>query len=305
MNSALIVALDLLNLIIEVSSQVYNITQHQGTPMILYESRWANIYPPDLAEGTRCGLTLQRYYLKKRLTRRRINGQNLRYQFIASSGYLYDDPADPMPLPGELDHFDSQYGWIYCEMGVIMGLEMKLHARHCGIEQTLVALCVVDGDVNPGPDINLNLENIMPDNSPNVNSGYFRALIVEHCSKLFEIKLPIDDRHYDKARFQRLYGFINPQEVFGWAWTLDLLTYYLEGAYDPAEGNADNVILKESCGTYVSWRNYYIDDFLIYIDNPGFTLRIYQNTVGGSWYLCVPANGDSQNPYPEWHYPEQ
>ena len=139
----------------------------------------------------------------------------------------------------------------------------------------------------------------------NVNSGYFRALIVEHCSKLFEIKLPIDDRHYDKARFQRLYGFINPQEVFGWAWTLDLLTYYLEGAYDPAEGNADNVILKESCGTYVSWRNYYIDDFLVYIDNPGFTLRIYQNTVGGSWYLCVPANGDSQNPYPEWHYPEQ
>merc|ERR1719450_2108875 len=169
--------------------------------MKLHESRWATIYPPDLAEWARCGLTLQKYYIKKRLTRRRINGQNLRFQFIASSGYLYDDPEDPTPLPGEPDHFASQYGWIYCEMGVIMGLEMKPHARHCGIEQTLVSLCVVDHDVNPGPDINLNLENIMPDNSPNVNSGYFRALVVEHCSKLFEIKLPIEVRRYDRMRF--------------------------------------------------------------------------------------------------------
>ena len=47
-------------------SQVYNISEHQGTPMILHESRWANI-DEDALDDPRCGLNIQRYYLKKRL----------------------------------------------------------------------------------------------------------------------------------------------------------------------------------------------------------------------------------------------
>ena len=291
MMSVFVIALNLmLGVLI---SQVYNISEHQGTPMILHESRWANIDEDDL-DDPRCGLNIQRYYLKKRLTKRRIDGHNLRYQFIASSGDLNEGPKDPQPLPGELDHFVSQYGWIYCEKGVIMGLEMKLNARRCGIEQTLVSLCIIDDDVNPGPNINLDLQTIMPDKSDNVNSGYFRDLITQHCFKLIEIRLPSVHGHYDASRFQRLYGFINPLEVFGWAWTLDLLIFYLEGAFIPVEDNADNVVLKERCGTYISWRNYHIEDFTL---NSEFTLNTFHQTVGGSWYLCVPISGNSRQPY--------
>ena len=175
-----------------------------------------------------------------------------------------------------------------------MGLEMKLNARRCGIEQTLVSLCIIDDDVNPGPNINLDLQTIMPDKSDNVNSGYFRDLITQHCFKLIEIRLPSVHGHYDASRFQRLYGFINPLEVFGWAWTLDLLIFYLEGAFIPVEDNADNVVLKERCGTYISWRNYHIEDFTL---NSEFTLNTFHQTVGGSWYLCVPISGNSRQPY--------
>ena len=40
-------------------SQIYNISEHQGTPMILHESRWANIDPDDL-DDPRCGLNIDR-----------------------------------------------------------------------------------------------------------------------------------------------------------------------------------------------------------------------------------------------------
>ena len=64
-----------------------------------------------------------------------------------SSDFLGDGIHDPPALPGEPDHFASQYGWIFCALGEIMGLEMLLHARQCGIEELLVALCVIDRDV--------------------------------------------------------------------------------------------------------------------------------------------------------------
>ena len=161
--------------------------------MDLYESRYHDITPWPLGADDMCRLGVRRYYVKKRRTLRRTEGQNLRYQFIASSEHLTAAPIpgghpnrDPIPLQGEPDHFASQYGWIFCEMGVIMGLEMRLHARYCGIEEKLVSLCTIDNDVNPGLDINLNLRNIMPDNSPVVNTQTFRNLIDDNCFKFIE-----------------------------------------------------------------------------------------------------------------------
>ena len=120
--------------------------EHDGTPMNLFESRWVNQFPwpnPLPPEG-RCNLPFQRYYIKKRRTINPIEGQTLEYQFIASSENLGNGNMDPPSIRDEPDYFPSQYGWVFCEMGVIKGLEMLLRARHCGIEETLVSLCASD-----------------------------------------------------------------------------------------------------------------------------------------------------------------
>ena len=102
----------LIDFILGVSTQM----EHDYTPLNLYESRWVNQLPwPNPPEG-RCRLPAERYYIKKRLTRRRIRGRTLRYQFIASSDNLGIGALDlGQPLQGEQDHFTSQYGWIFCE----------------------------------------------------------------------------------------------------------------------------------------------------------------------------------------------
>ena len=291
----------LVHFITGVLSQV----EHDNTPMALYESRWIDYQPWPIAPGDQCSLTVQRYFIKKRRTRRRIAGQNLRYQFIASSELL---TPNTLPLPGELDHFASQYGWIFCERGVIMGLEMRLHARHCGIEDDLAALCVMDNDVNLGPDFNLNLMNIMPDNSQVVNTRFFRNLIIDNCFKFIEVKLPRigTPDHYEHNilqqippgvppgprlnRLRTIYGLTPPQEIFSRAWILELLRAYLQGPWllignGSRIASPNNVVLKQRCGTYVTWRNYFIEDFTL---DTQFTHNTYTDTVDGSWYLCVP-----------------
>ena len=132
--------------ILEVSALI----EHNDSPLRLYESRWLDPWPdgPMDPGNWGCRLPAGKFYVKKRLTRRRIPGQTLRYQFIASSDNLGDGIQDPPALPGEPDHFASQHGWIFCALGEIMGLEMLLHARQCGIEVLLVSLCVIDRDVS-------------------------------------------------------------------------------------------------------------------------------------------------------------
>ena len=259
--------------IFDVSTQI----EHDGSPMDLFESRWVDT---DDEVDERCTLSVQRYYIKKRRTRRRIQGRTLMYQFIATSVDLGIGPQDTIePLPRELDHFAFQYGWIFCEMGLIMGLEMGLHARHCGIEELLVSLCAIDTDVNPGQGINLNLNEIMPDNSDAVNTLFFRDLIVENCRKHYQVMIQRRGQ-FDASRMRTLYGLSDITEIFGMRWTIDLLQYYAEGI---DASNAANVVVKQRCGNYISWKNYRIDDFRW---NPGFVHETYVNTVGDYWYFC-------------------
>ena len=280
-----IIAYLLMHFILGGSAQI----EHDNTPLNLYESRWLNQVPWPNPPGERCRLPAERYYIKKRLTRRRIQGRTLRYQFIASSADLGNGNRDTLALPGEPDHFAPQYGWIFCEMGVIMGLEMRLHARHCGIEELLVSLCTMDQDVNPGQGINLPLGRVFPADSTVINNQMFLDLTVDNCFKLIEVKLPeLEIRNYDPERLLMLYGQLNPYYVYReGGWLFDLLEYYVEGLSLSvnADEQADNVVLVQRCGTRVTWRNYHIDDFR---NSPAFVRYTYHDTIGESWYFCIP-----------------
>ena len=259
--------------------------EHDDTPMNLFESRWVDQIPwpnPPPPEG-KCNLPSQRYYLKKRRTMRTIQGQTLGYQFIASSENLGDGIMDPTSIRGEPDHFPSQYGWVFCEMGVINGLEMLLRARHCGIEELLVSLCAMDNDVNPGENINLDLNQVYPNGLNVVNNQWFRNLTMEYCTKFIEVKLPISrfSENFNPRRLLRLYGISNPTQILHRSWLFDVLEYYVEGLY-LADG--DNVVLIQRCGDYVSWRNYKIDDFRF---SRQFVRNTYYDTEGESWYFCI------------------
>ena len=262
---------------------VFTQIEHDGSAMDVFESRWVDKTPWPNEPAERCTLSVQRYYIKKRRTRRRIQGRTLMYQFIATSVDLGIGRQDTVAhLPREPDHFALQYGWIFCDMGLMMGLEMRLHARHCGIEELLVSLCAMDTDVNPGQGINLNLNEIMPDNSDAINTLFFRNLIDENCRKSYQVNIQRRGR-FDASRMRTLYGLSNVTEIFGRRWMIDNLQYYAEGIYESI--HAVNVVVKQRCGNYISWRNYRIDDFRLDFD-PGFVRETYVNTVGDYWYFC-------------------
>ena len=260
--------------------------EHNDSPLRLYESRWLDPWPdgPMDPGNWGCRLPAGRFYIKKRLTRRRIPGQTLRYQFIASSDNLGDGIQDPPALPEEPDHFASQYGWIFCALGEIMGLEMLLHARQCGIEVLLVSLCVIDRDVNRGQGINLDLDLVFPPGSTVLNTGVFWQLTQDNCRKLIDVKLPKSrfSENYDPRRLLTLYGLPLPTNVLSRAWLLNILEYYVEGL---AGEGANRVALIRRCGTDLSWRNYHIDDFTNSIT---FIRNTYDDTEGDSWYFCIP-----------------
>ena len=96
-----------------------------------------------------------RYFIKKRLTvgPQPVVGPNSnrkKYQFIATRKPIVDESNH---FRGDPNQFPSELGVIYCQDSqVYLGRQGKgdLHisGRNCGIEQYLMALCLLDGDVN-------------------------------------------------------------------------------------------------------------------------------------------------------------
>jgi hypothetical protein len=94
-----------------------------------------------------------RYYIKKRLSAKAGAQHILRYQYIASRDPIVvplyvdlhskDDPLPPNPKrPNE---FKSTLGWIFCETNTLKGMVVRSGSHSgCGIEETLVALCLRD-----------------------------------------------------------------------------------------------------------------------------------------------------------------
>ena len=154
------------------SQQIFH--QYQGASFGLLETRRVTIgnnFPG-------CGLDLQnnykgdggigfsiKYYVKKRVS------DDGRYQMIASRRPLVNpnDPfhlADPNPIsPDRPDEFPYQLGWIFCSYSVLTPPEIFVQAAHnCGIEQTLVEICMQDRDVID--QVELNLRRIFRRNHP-------------------------------------------------------------------------------------------------------------------------------------------
>ena len=105
-----------------------------------------------------------KYYVKKRASEGR-------YQMIASRHPLVDpnDPyrlADPPSISADRpDEFPTQLGWIFCSYSVLTPPEIFVDASHnCGIEQTLVEICMQDPDVID--QVGLNLRRIFSTNHP-------------------------------------------------------------------------------------------------------------------------------------------
>ena len=74
--------------------------------------------------------------------------------------------ADPEPIsPDRPDEFPYQLGWIFCSYSVLTPPEIFVDASHnCGIEQTLVEICMQDPDVID--QVGLNLRRIFSTNHP-------------------------------------------------------------------------------------------------------------------------------------------
>ena len=85
-----------------------------------------------------------------------------------------DDPfllADPEPItPDRPDEFRTQLGWIFCSYSVLTPPEIFVDRSHnCGIEQTLVEICMQDRDVTD--QVELNLRRIFRTNHPIASVG--------------------------------------------------------------------------------------------------------------------------------------
>jgi hypothetical protein len=174
---------------------------------------------------------LPKYYVKKRLTDRRGDPGLPKYQYIASRiplvrpGPDHDDPndtVDPEPIAKKPNNFHSNLGMIYCERNTLKNMVMISSdaARTCGIEETLVTLCLRDVmHVMFHPLMlrrgwGLPLDEELPDNYPyniqDQNLAYSATVMKEHiinnCRELAKIELQGITRDSDTKLREYLRG---------------------------------------------------------------------------------------------------
>ena len=98
-----------------------------------------------------------KYYVKKRMSDRSIIRGLPMYQYIASrrptvheDTPLDDDltqTLDPKPMAAIIPNpnkFPQTYGWIFCDRNTLKNMAVISSRRTCGIEETLVTLCLRD-----------------------------------------------------------------------------------------------------------------------------------------------------------------
>ena len=151
------------------------------------------------------------YYVKKRITlgRRAYDGLAT-YQFIASRKPLVKDPLlldpterlDPGPeeripsLKNNLNRFRMDLGMIYCEQSTMRRLALiQNNLVNCGIEETLVTLCLRDtAEINTNGVETLNLDiEFDHQNVPSAvladSAVQIKEMIREQCMRLVKIDM--------------------------------------------------------------------------------------------------------------------
>jgi hypothetical protein len=166
------------------------------------------------------------YYVKKRLTDRRVNRNLAMYQFHAARTPVVktldqdprerDDPPEGLKpsATDENNQFLSELGFIYCERSTIKKLVLvtsQLTSKGCGIEETLVTLCLRDArHISPQGvetlDLNLEFDDI--DDTGYHNPGLadsavqMRELVRDQCYRLVRIELGFIPRNARAAELR-------------------------------------------------------------------------------------------------------
>ena len=164
--------------------------EHNGSPLKVEEIRMVKIGQiggfdhPLLVGMNNCVAKRNKhtktstYFIKKRFTDRSKNPSLPKYQFVAA----LDDLFKPTNVPNEVF---TEWGTIFCEESVLNGVtRISEQAKGCGVEETLTSLCLTDKDVNPGKDINLNMDRIFH------GDDSAKMIVKNTCDKFVAIKRP-------------------------------------------------------------------------------------------------------------------
>ena len=251
-------------------------------------ARWGNYVAPErkIERGV-----FPRYYVKLRRTIRAPRDGLSRYQFIASRDPLVrplnedqtelEDPGPELAKPNR-NRFKSELGVIYCEAATLKRLSLLFpRAKGCGIEETLVTLCLRDETRITYNGVNtLDLDDEIDDHFIQdtdeavlhaYSATHMKELIRNQCHQFVKIDLgtlPV---------FKRERRELN-REVFHK--DEETTRKYLHGAHI---ARFDEVIVEQTvCPGSKRWMVHNTYTLLRYRD--AFR-HVYQNT-GRFWYLC-------------------
>ena len=231
------------------------------------------------------------YYVKKRLTIRGANDNLATYQFHAARRPVVktlladskerDDPPERIKNPATPNQFKDEVGFIYCETSTIKKLALVTSSGHsssrgCGIEETLVTLCLRDArHISPKGVETLDLNSEFDDIDDNLvrNAGLLdsarqmREMVRAQCYRLVRMELGFESSLGTEAELRT--------------------KQYLRGAQ---LANYEDVIVKHSDCNGIQWMFYETNDLLSSDD--AFS-EVFRNKDGNEnakrmhqWYLC-------------------
>ena len=233
-----------------------------------------------------------KYYVKKRMTFRQEGDDLAMFQYIASRTPLVkpldmdpDELEDPDPdqiMPNNPNEFRTQLGTIFCEKSTLKGLSMTRSGRRgkgCGVEETLVALCIrdtgiLDGVGNAGNKLDLDEE--FPE-GPQLQDSMLLLMSATLADSAIALKEKI--RSYCNYLVKFEVGGSGERGVRGMGPAK--VKKYLRGA---RLAMFTYVIVQYNlCQGHDTWEDFGID-WVLGTDD-AFT-DIWENSEHGTWYLC-------------------
>ena len=227
-----------------------------------------------------------RYYVKKRLSVPKNAGpKNVQlpmYQYVASRHPIVrhgSETLDPAPInANHPNSFHTQLGMIYCERNTLKNMVMSgdpRARRTCGIEETLVTLCLrdhnhimLDNNAAHGNRFALDLDVELPSNFPvHYGLGYSATVMKRHiednCLALAKIQIRVPERR-DEIKMKE----------------------YLRGA---SMAGFTHFILKYECDE--SYWDVYEIDRILQPKKADDLRQIFRNSPQ-NWYFCIDLTSD-------------
>ena len=218
---------------------------------------------------------MPKYYVKKRAAEGSFHMIASRHPLVNQSDpYLLADPA--FISPNRPNEFETQMGWIFCSYSVleppVLYEPITLRSENCGIEETLVEICMQDADVIDR--VELNYRSIFTERHPIASvarsAGRMYQLARNNCLQLLQVNF----RGYYQD-IDRVKAVIRGASMAGFYMVLFIIK---DIEYCPANGSP-------------KWEHYELD---VLLNNDGLLGRIDQakmffNGPYGytfAWYFC-------------------